>query len=90
MMKLYMEMEARIDERLEIFYFHDTILDKFIFLCGWETVFQFFLYQFTRPFITETMARFILETDDLSSRMIHLTDHSSKYKHKTNYRDELW
>ena len=35
------------------------------------------------------MARFILETDDPSRRIIRLTDHPSKYKHKTNYPDEL-
>ena len=35
------------------------------------------------------MARFILETDDLSRWIIRLTDHPSKYKHKTNYPDEL-
>ena len=35
------------------------------------------------------MARFILETDDPSRRIIRLTDHTSKYKHKTNYPDEL-
>ena len=36
-----------------------------------------------------TMARFILETDDPSRQIIRLTDHPSKYKHKTNYPDEL-
>ena len=35
------------------------------------------------------MARFILEADDPSRRIIRLTDHPSKYKHKTNYPDEL-
>ena len=35
------------------------------------------------------MARFILETDDPSRRIIRLTDHPSEYKHKTNYPDEL-
>ena len=35
------------------------------------------------------MARFIIETDDPSRRIIRLTDHPSKYKHKTNYTDEL-
>ena len=34
------------------------------------------------------MARFILETNDPSRRIIRLTDHPSKYKHKTNYPDE--
>ena len=33
--------------------------------------------------------RFILETDDPSGRIIRLTDHPSKYKHKTNFPDEL-
>ena len=36
-----------------------------------------------------TLARFMLETDDPSRRIIRLTDHPSKYKHKTNYPDEL-
>ena len=35
------------------------------------------------------MARFILETDDPSRRIIRLTDHPSRYKLKTNYPDEL-
>ena len=39
--------------------------------------------------INKTLARFILETDDPSRRIICLTDHPSKYKHKTNYPDEL-
>ena len=38
---------------------------------------------------SRTLARFILETDDPSRRIIRLTDHPSKYKHKTNYPDEL-
>ena len=35
------------------------------------------------------MARFILETDDPSRRIIHLTGHPTKHKHKTNFPDEL-
>ena len=35
------------------------------------------------------LARFILETDDPSRWIIRLTDHPSKFKHKTNYPDEL-
>ena len=36
-----------------------------------------------------TLARFILETDYPSRSIIRLTDHPSKYEHKTNYPDEL-
>ena len=38
------------------------------------------------------MVRFILvllEKDHLSRRIMRLTDHPSKYKHKKNYPDEL-
>ena len=31
----------------------------------------------------------MLETDDPSRRIIRLTDNPSKYKHKTNFPDEL-
>ena len=39
--------------------------------------------------ISLSLARFILETDDPSRRIICLTDHPTKYKHKTNLPDEL-
>ena len=35
------------------------------------------------------MARFIPETQDSSRRTIRPIDHPFKYKHKTNYPDEL-
>ena len=45
---------------------------------------------FVPPVLFRELARFILETDDPSRRIIRLTDHpSNKYKQKTNYPDKL-
>ena len=41
------------------------------------------------PLELQRLARLILEADDPSGRIIRLTDHPSKYKHKTIFPDEL-